>query len=187
MGQRGMTPQVTGSRGAERREPPTHGAESPFAQAHASLDALFATAARQALHWRLMTIRLPPHGATQVTVVIEEAASLHPYPGSTPTLDAATAGVMQWEPFGSYNLGRTIRAWVRPVHTGEAGDFLGQLIAALASAGGAVLVYTGLALAWRRWWHFIKRHRRTGQPSREDVVHQEGTRGDPSPVAAKPL
>ena len=62
--------------------------------------------------------------------------------------------------FASYNLGRTLRTWVRPVHTGEAGGFIGQLIAALASAGGVVLVYTGLALAWRRLWQFVRRHQR---------------------------
>jgi uncharacterized iron-regulated membrane protein len=107
-----------------------------------------------------MTMRLPQRGAAQVTVMIEEADSLHPYPRSTLTLDAATAAVVKWEPFANYNLGRTMRTWVRPVHTGEAGGFIGQLIAALASAGGAMLVYTGLALAWRRFWQFVRRHRR---------------------------
>jgi uncharacterized iron-regulated membrane protein len=107
-----------------------------------------------------MTMRLPQRGAAQVTVMIEEADSLHPYPRSTLTLDAATAAVVKWEPFANYNLGRTMRTWVRPVHTGEAGGFIGQLIAAVASAGGAMLVYTGLALAWRRFWQFVRRHRR---------------------------
>jgi uncharacterized iron-regulated membrane protein len=111
-----------------------------------------------------MTVQLPQRGSTQVTVMIEEAASRHPYPRSTLTLDAATAAVVKWEPFAGYNLGRTIRAWVRPVHTGEAGGFIGQLIAALASAGGALLVYTGLSLAWRRWWQFVRRRRRAGRP-----------------------
>ena len=60
-------------------------------------------------------------------------------------------GVVKWEPYASYNLGRTPRAWVRPVHTGEAGGAVGQMVAALASAGGVVLVWTGLALAWRRF------------------------------------
>ena len=169
------------SEGRPGRRPDGEGGARP------SLDALFATTVRQAPHWRLINMRLPQRDAAQMTVMIEEADALHPYPRSTLTLDAATAMVMKWEPYASANLGRTIRLWVRPVHTGEAGGLIGQFIAALASAGGAVLVYTGLALAWRRWWHFIKRHRRTGQPSREDVVHQEGTRGDPSPVAAKPL
>ena len=82
-----------------RQGRPTDGAESVSSPARASLDALFAIAARQAPHWRLMTMRLPQRGATQVTVMIEEAASLHPYPRSTLTLDAATAGVVKWEPF----------------------------------------------------------------------------------------
>ena len=73
-------------------------------------------------------------------------SAFDPHPGR-----AATAAVVKWEPFAGYNLGRTIRSWVRPVHTGEAGGPIGQFIAALASAGGAVLVYTGLALAWRRF------------------------------------
>ncbi len=161
-GRRGATPGSLGSGNTERRERPTDGAESAPTPSRASLDAVFAVAARQAPHWRLMTIRLPQRGATQVTVMLEEAASLHPYPRSTLTLDAATAGVVKWEPFAGYNLGRTIRTWVRPVHTGEAGGFIGQLVAALASAGGVVLVCTGLALAWRRLWQFVRRQRRAG-------------------------
>ena len=98
-----------------------------------------------------MTVRLPQRGATQLTVTLEEAQAMHPYPRSILTLDAVTAAVVQWEPYASSNLGRTLRSWVRPVHTGEAGGMVGQMIAALASAGGVVLVWTGLALAWRRF------------------------------------
>jgi uncharacterized iron-regulated membrane protein len=98
-----------------------------------------------------MTVRVPQQGATRLTVTLEEAKSLHPYPRSSLTLDAATAAVVQWEPYASSNLGRTLRAWVRPVHTGEAGGVVGQMVAALASVGGVVLVWTGLALAWRRF------------------------------------
>jgi uncharacterized iron-regulated membrane protein len=118
---------------------------------HASLEALFAAAVQQVPHWRSMTVRLPQRSATQLTITLEEATSPHPYPRSILTLDAATAAVVQWEPYASYNLGRTIRAWVRPVHTGEAIGVLGQVVAALASTGGMVLVWTGLALAWRRF------------------------------------
>jgi uncharacterized iron-regulated membrane protein len=156
----GRQPCAEGAGVRERRGRAAHAAQSVATPARASLDALFATAVQQAPHWRLMTMRLPQHGASQVTVMIEEAQALHPYPRSTLTLDAATAGVVKWEPFASYNLGRTIRFWVRPVHTGEAGGFIGQLTAALGSAGGAALVYTGLALAWRRFWQFVSRYRR---------------------------
>ena len=182
-GRKGAGPGAGGSahEGRAGRQPDGEGS------VRLSLEALFATAVRQAPHWRLINMRLPQPGAAQMTVIIEEADALHPYPRSTLTLDAATAMVMRWEPYASSTLGRTIRLWVRPVHTGEAGGLIGQFIAALASAGGAALVYTGLALAWRRSWHFLKRRRRTGQPGREDTVHQEGTLGDPSPAAAKPL
>ncbi|MGH8067898.1 MAG: PepSY domain-containing protein [Candidatus Entotheonellia bacterium] len=129
---------------------------------------MFAAAVQQAPHWRLINMRLPQREASQMTVMIEEANSRHPYPRSTLTLDVATAAVMNWEPFASYNLERTIRFWVRPVHTGEAGGLIGQIIAALVSAGGAVLVYTGLALAWRRLWQFVRRHRRIDGRARQE-------------------
>jgi uncharacterized iron-regulated membrane protein len=135
----------------ERQERAVDSSASDSIPQRASLQALFAAATQQAPHWRSMTVRLPQRGATQLTVTLEEANSPHPYPRSILTLDAATATVLQWEPYASYNLGRTIRAWVRPVHTGEAGGLIGQVVAALASAGGVVLVWTGLALAWRRF------------------------------------
>lgn len=95
-------------------------------------------------------MRLPQRGATEMTIMLEEAESLHPYPRSILTLDTATAAVLQWEPYGGYNLGRTLRAWVRPVHTGEAGGVIGQVVATLAAVGGVILVCTGFALTWRR-------------------------------------
>jgi uncharacterized iron-regulated membrane protein len=146
----------------------------------ASLAAMFAAAIQQAPNWRLMNIRLPQGGAPQITMMIEEATSLHPYPRSILTLDVSTAAVVKWEPFASYNLGRTIRFWVRPVHTGEAGGLIGQIIAAVVSAGGAVLVYTGLALAWRRLWQCVRRHRRIGgllaRRKEQDVARPQASR-----------
>jgi uncharacterized iron-regulated membrane protein len=150
-------PRAEGGSAGERRGRTGEAGEPGSTPPLAGLDVLFAAAERQAPHWRLITMRLPPSGASQMTVMIEEAASLHPYPRSTLTLNAATAAVVRWEPYASYNLGRTIRSWVRPVHTGEAGGIIGQLIAALASAGGAVLVWTGLALAWRRFFGRTRR------------------------------
>jgi hypothetical protein len=35
----------------------------------------------------------------------------------------------------------------------------GQTVAGIATGGGAVLVWTGLALAWRRWRAWVKRRR----------------------------
>jgi uncharacterized iron-regulated membrane protein len=155
--------------------------------AHASLDALVAAATQQAPHWRLLRMRLPQPGSHQATVMIEEAQSWHPYPRSILTLDAATAAVVKWEPYEGYDLGRTTRSWVRPVHTGEAGGLIGQIVAALASAGGAVLVYTGLALAWRRFRQFVRRHRQAGRRKHDETRRHDAAPEDPSHVSTKAL
>jgi uncharacterized iron-regulated membrane protein len=49
------------------------------------------------------------------------------------------------------NAAQQLRSWTRYLHTGEAVGWPGQLLAAIASLGGCVLVYTGFALAWHRW------------------------------------
>lgn len=74
----------------------------------------------------------------------------HPASRSQLTLDPVTADVVRWEPFAGQSLGRRLRTWVRPLQAGEAGRPAGQAVALVASGGGAVLVWTGLALAWRR-------------------------------------
>ena len=58
---------------------------------------------------------------------------------------------MRWEPFSSLTAGRRARSWLRFAHTGEVAGVVGQTVAGLVTAGGAVLVWTGLALAWRRF------------------------------------
>ncbi|MGE3541034.1 MAG: PepSY-associated TM helix domain-containing protein [Candidatus Tectimicrobiota bacterium] len=136
----------------ERRRARGAGGEAVSAPARARLELLATVAMQQAPHWRSLMIRLPQGSAPRVNVTLEEATSLHPYPRSQLTLDATTAAVLQWEPYASANLGRRLRAWVRPIHTGEAAGYAGQTLALLVSAGGVVLVWTGLALAWRRFF-----------------------------------
>jgi sulfite reductase (NADPH) flavoprotein alpha-component len=67
------------------------------------------------------------------------------------TLNRATAEVVKWEPYSENSTGRKLRSWFRGLHTGEAFGFFGQTIAGLASLGGCFLVWTGLAMAWRRF------------------------------------
>jgi uncharacterized iron-regulated membrane protein len=69
--------------------------------------------------------------------------------------------VVRKEGFSDYNSGRKLRTWLRFLHTGEALGWPGQLVAAIASFGGAVLVWTGFALAWRR---FFPRRRTAAAP-----------------------
>jgi uncharacterized iron-regulated membrane protein len=57
---------------------------------------------------------------------------------------------MKWEPY-SENSREKAQELVQGLHTGEAFGFFGQTIAGLASLGGCFLVWTGLAMAWRRF------------------------------------
>jgi uncharacterized iron-regulated membrane protein len=64
--------------------------------------------------------------------------------------DPASGALLRTERFADLPLARRLRTWVRTVHTGEAAGWLGQTVAGLASAAAVVLVWTGLALSWRR-------------------------------------
>jgi uncharacterized iron-regulated membrane protein len=45
-----------------------------------------------------------------------------------------------------------LRALNQKIHTGEAGGILGQSVAFTGCLGAVVLVWTGFALAWRRFF-----------------------------------
>jgi uncharacterized iron-regulated membrane protein len=143
--------------------PATQGPPRPRAaaagtgQPPAGLDTLWARAERQVQGWVAINARLPQRPDGPVTFFIQEPVGWHPSPRSQLVLDPVTAEVVTWEPFAGQNMGRRLRAWVRPLHTGEAGGLAGQTIAFLASAGGSVLVWTGIALAWRRYRSWRRR------------------------------
>src|SRR6185436_4686780 len=94
---------------------------------------------------------LPPRGDGPVTMLIQEATAPHLFARSQLILDRSSAEVVKWEPYASNRLGRKLRSWVRGLHTGEALGFPGQTLAGLASLGGCFLVWTGFAMAWRRF------------------------------------
>jgi uncharacterized iron-regulated membrane protein len=63
-----------------------------------------------------------------------------------------TGEFLSRETFADLTPARQIRSWTRFLHTGEAVGWIGQAVAGLASLGGCFLVYTGFALAWRRFF-----------------------------------
>jgi uncharacterized iron-regulated membrane protein len=100
--------------------------------------------------WRTITARLPVRSGAPVTFTIVDARSWNPFAGSQLTVDASGAAITKWEPYEATSRGQKWRGWARFGHTGELGGLPGQLVAGLASVGGSVLVWTGLALAVRR-------------------------------------
>ncbi len=66
-------------------------------------------------------------------------------------LDSFTGDVLRQESLGDYGWRRGFRTLNRTLHTGEAFGLVGQAVALLACLSGILLVYTGFALAFRRW------------------------------------
>jgi hypothetical protein len=78
--------------------------------------------------------------------------------------------VVRWETFAGNNAGRRLRSWSRFAHTGEAYGLAGQTIAGIASAGGAVLVWTGIALSLRRLSAWRRRRARAEEREETEVA-----------------
>ncbi len=87
-----------------------------------------------------------------VVFTIDRGEAGQPQKRATLTVDGSTGEVTRWEPFSSLTPGRRLRSILRFAHTGEVLGLAGQTIAGVVSAGGAVLVYTGISLAVRRLW-----------------------------------
>lgn len=115
-----------------------------------SMQSMLDTAlARAPAGWSTATLRLPERPGSGATV-------LFLLPDQTPRLGTSVA----LKPDGSFaevklprqDLAFRLRAILRPVHTGEFLGVPGQLIMALASLATLVLVWTGVAMSWRRFF-----------------------------------
>ena len=152
--------QVTGTTMPKTESPAPFKASTGFA----GLDRLWQRAAQQSPDWQSISFRLS--GATPVAFVIDRGDGGQPQLRGTLTLDRDTAELVRWESFADLNTGRQVRLYSRFLHTGEALGIAGQTIAGLASLGGVVMVWTGLALAWRRFLAWRKRRSGHAEPDR---------------------
>ncbi|HWL53046.1 MAG TPA: PepSY-associated TM helix domain-containing protein [Chthoniobacteraceae bacterium] len=153
----GGGPGGPGRPGGRERGAGERGGRGATPAIHVDLDAMVAAARTQTAGWQTISVQLPKGKAKTVSVGVSEKLQWNPNARGSLTLDAKTAAVVEWVPFMEQEIGRRARAMVRPIHTGEAGGLIGQTIAGLASAGGVVLVWTGLALTWRRFWSWKRR------------------------------
>jgi uncharacterized iron-regulated membrane protein len=121
------------------------------------LETMVRTAAVQMPDWKTISVALPAPGAPRVVLTVDSGDGGQPHKRATLTADHRTGALVRWEPFSSQSSGRRARTWLRFAHTGEVYGLAGQTIAGLVTAGGAVLVWTGLALALRRFSRWRKR------------------------------
>lgn len=116
-----------------------------------------------------MTIRLAQGPQQPYVFLIDEGYGGQPQKRGTLTVGQAGGAVEKWERFGDQSFGRRLRTWLRFAHTGEYYGLTGQTIAGIVSAGGVVLVWTGIGLAWRRLtaWMSRRPHARSDADRRQ--------------------
>jgi uncharacterized iron-regulated membrane protein len=134
------------------------------------LDAMWATAVEHMPSWKSIALRLPQSAGQPVTFTINDLEKLNPMARSTLTMDAASGHVVKWDPYDQQPAGQRLRTWMRFGHTGEIWGVNGQIIAGLASAGGCVLVWTGMALALRRFMAWRSRRARRLSTAFKDEI-----------------
>jgi uncharacterized iron-regulated membrane protein len=130
---------------------------APVTYTFTGVDAAWAKAQEQTPAWRTITTRLATSPTAPVVLTVDEGYAGQPDRRTTYTIDRASGVVTKAEDFASLSAGRRARSWLRFAHTGEIYGLTGQTIAGAVSAGGAVLVYTGIALALRRLASWVRR------------------------------
>ena len=129
----------------------------------APLQSLVARAEHRIPTWRTMIIRLPPRPGGPVSFSMSDREHWNSFARSTLALNGVTGAETSWEPYAQLSRGQKLRGWMRFAHTGELGGRLGELVAGLASLGGAFLVWTGISLALRRFAAWSARRRSTAR------------------------
>jgi uncharacterized iron-regulated membrane protein len=148
-------------------------APNPAGKSLEGFDELWSRAEQQSSAWQIISLRLPSTEEAPVVFTIDEGDGGQPQKRAQLTLDRKSGDVVRWEPFSTYTKGRQWRSYLRFAHTGEVAGIIGQTVAGLASLGGVFLVYTGLALSWRRFRAWLARrskHEVFATPNLADAV-----------------
>lgn len=124
---------------------------TPLAVSDVGLEAVLTRATAQAEGWTSMALRIPEVAQGPVVVTVDHGQPGQPHLRETLTFDRATGDPIRRETFADASAGRRARMVLRFAHTGEILGITGQTIAGLVSAGGALLVYTGITLSLRRF------------------------------------
>ena len=116
------------------------------------LDRLLGLVQQEAPSWRSITLRVPEASGQPVSFSVDLSPGGQPAKSFDLTLDSETGEVVSRRTYQDRNPGNRLWIWLRFAHTGEVYGFVGQTIAGLASAAAILLVWTGVALSWRRFF-----------------------------------
>jgi uncharacterized iron-regulated membrane protein len=126
-----------------------------------TVNALWDRAERQTPNWKTISFRAPTARDKSVAFTVDVGNGRPDHRGRL-ELDTRTADVLKWTAPGTSGqlFSASYRQWMKPIHTGTVLGVFGQTIAMLVALTVLVLVYTGFALSWRRFWAWRARKRR---------------------------
>jgi uncharacterized iron-regulated membrane protein len=156
----GSTPAATGREGGDRRPLGRQSTAGP----EPNYDQMFTVARGLNSGWHTITLNVARDASATVAAVIDTGTGGQPQKRSQYLLNRNTGALVKTSTFADGSLGQRLRAFVRFGHTGEYGGWPGQAIAAVASLGACVLVYTGLSLSLRRLAAKLKRRQSKRSP-----------------------
>ena len=87
-----------------------------------------------------------------VVIAVDRGTGRQPSQREDLLFDRATGELVGRAGYPTFSRGFQIRRWLRFAHTGEVYGVIGQSIAGVVSLGVAVIVWTGLAMSWRRFF-----------------------------------
>ena len=128
----------------------------PAPAAPVTLQGLLDRAAADTPGWRRLTLRIPEDDTDPFSVRADTGARRQPSKWRNHRFDRETGALLGVGPV-TETRAQAVRYWLRFAHTGEVYGIPGQTVAAIASAAGALLVWTGFAMAWRRFFPKKKR------------------------------
>lgn len=126
--------------------------------------------AHEPVAWERLTLTLPAASAESVQIEIDIGNGAQAQLRQKLTLDRESGEVLAVRGFGDQPLAQRLRGIARFLHTGEILGFWGQTVAGLVSFAALFLVWTGLALSYRRLIVPLLRRRRGAEVAKESSV-----------------
>lgn len=159
----GEEPPGRGPRGA-MQQPPAGDVDRPVF-GPGRLDELFKIAAAHTDSWKRISLQIPRNQTSRVSFTIDQGNGGQPHKRHQLTLHKDTGEILNWAPFSDQSTGRQVRIIIRFLHTGEALGIIGQTIAGLVSLTSMIMIWTGIALAYRRLVQPVLKRNSAGKKS----------------------
>jgi uncharacterized iron-regulated membrane protein len=159
---------LSGSEISSSGSPKSRPTENPIKDLSLKLegiDLMLAKIKNDAGEWRSISFQIPPASNDRAEFAVNMGYGGQPQLRTTFTANISNAEIISRSRFKDLDPGLRARLWMRFVHTGEYYGLPGQTIAGIASIAAVILVWTGIALSFRRYasWNRRRLRGKTGQ------------------------